>query len=236
MSSTIKRIAFSALLLLLWGRVSKAQIDQRGQGDSPTVAVQSFMSALERNSWSEAAGLVDPEALADFHDRHVSVMRQVANTFGGLSVADLPPEMLAPASVAKDTVPRASDVAERMQLELRRMTDPREHGFARVANLREMEALAPAELFARWLEAHYSHSPKEARTRPQPGGRIQIVGEVLETKNIAHVVYRVLGRARKPGELDSTHSIVVSRTSQGWRVIPNGDLLREASSVRVVEH
>ena len=90
-------------------------------------------------------------------------------------------------------------------------------GFAGAKSIAQLETLTPEQLFASWLaggDAVKANARNTTRT---------ILGEVIESEYITHVIYRMT--PTPPGTSDDgVERITVRRYNGEWHVVPNDDI------------
>lgn len=96
-----------------------------------------------------------------------------------------------------------------------------------VSSLAAYDALPPALVLRRWLVVSHSRRPEQQKpTR-------QLLGEVREGSDLAHVVFREHGPNDEAGE-NRVRVISARRTTSGWRVTLGGGLVAdEAGGVAI---
>jgi len=167
--------------------------------------VRAAFGAYEARQWSEFAALVHPDALTRFRS-----------------------EQLETADVWEAHADEINAVRQRSPATLGR-GNPILGQFAGVKTLNELRALSPQMLLARFLEAR---SPKANPADPDyqpPISTREIIGEVAETPDLVHVVYRVHTDVGRYGRTESVEVVPVKRSADGWRLMLNGELTYSTS-------
>ena len=181
--------------------------------DTPQAVVRAAFSAYESKHWSDFAALVDPGALAEFRKQQLT-MAEGWEQFPRMAAVR---DSTMPAAVAEYFDKMHDDMAARFG-------NPLLREFARVKSLDELKALSLQEFLARYLEAN---SPKPDSTDPHyqpPVTKREIIGEVKETSDLIHVVYRVRTDVGRYGRTEEIGVIPVRRDTTGWRIMLNDDL------------
>jgi hypothetical protein len=90
----------------------------------------------------------------------------------------------------------------------------------------EYRALSRQEVFVRSMEA--MSEQMRGLLHALVVRDVEVIGTVLESQDIAHVVYR--SQARLSGAVPETRVMTLKRSPQGWRVLdsPELDVIREA--------
>lgn len=101
------------------------------------------------------------------------------------------------------------------------LADTRVPVFPGTPTLAELARLSPADFFVRWCQAVYEVAPEKG-----PGGgktelQREVVGEVLESPMLAHVLYRSDGSREQPWPIKR---MPLRRSAQGWYLLLNDDL------------
>lgn len=217
------------LFHFVWGLPA---MSQNLPTDSPEAVARAVFAALEARQYEAVAPFIDPESLAQFHESALDAARSRERPIR-LTVEDLKrynPEM--PDTVAEYQVQQFT----------RREADTRSWlagDYAGVETLEQMRALSLEQLFGRWLEAQApeyrmrqamreSRNPAlEADLLPETLRiRRQVLGEVREGENLAHVVHRFRWEAGSELEPDGEVRVTtLHRTPAGWRMIWSPEFL-----------
>ena len=172
-----------------------------GRHADPTCVVTDFFAALALQDWEDAVRYVEPRSLAEFRESQLA--------------------MLAAWAAHRDELRRArgdrntyiavtKNVLDSEMLE--RHGDVRLHAFAGGPTLLEVAAL-PAETFAMRFLAASRMAPSAYR----------VFGHVLESDDVAHVVYRPIGEALQRERLDV--AVLHLRRHEGmWQVLLSPEL------------
>lgn len=90
----------------------------------------------------------------------------------------------------------------------------------------EYRVLSPEEVFVRSMQA--LSEQMRGLLHALVVRDVEVIGAVLESEDIAHVVYR--SQARLSGAVPETRVMTLKRSPQGWRVLdsPELDVIREA--------
>lgn len=192
--------------------------DQSAEG-----VARAVLTALEEKRWADASALADPADLARFCEHHLELARTFEET-PGLTAQDLRalrPEL--PSEVAEWFAGEQARDRERLGPHVARE-------FAGVRSLAELKALAPAEMFARWLQAQDPDYQMERQLNAAGQGTAappvrvtrQVIGHITEQDGLVHVLYRTAwpgSAADSPSELAV---ITVRRLGNGsWRLAVN---------------
>ncbi len=216
-------------LLLVTSALSVAYpqllMSQHRGPDAPQVVVRAAFTAYEAKRWGDFAALVHPDALAEFRESE-------------LGSAQAWEQYAANPNEDRDsTVPPAvSEYLKNMRAEMG--GNPVLRQFAGVKSLEELRALSPQEFLARYLEAT---SPRPDTKDPDyhpPIDTREVIGEVRESQDLVHVVYRVSSDVGRYGRTESIEVIPVRRAANGWRIMLNTDLSFRGSirgSVRMIK-
>lgn len=198
--------------------------------DSPDAVVRDLLDAVERERWLDAARLVHPDAL----DRHRAQMLAMVRPGTELAPWAVTPEMLMrtdpgmPLEVAEYQARRAeASMGEHRRLILDAVG---------VGSIEALEALDPAELFARQLAANDERTAfaqaaaaavddpafAEMIARTGPSTRRSVIGRVndksAEEPEVAYVAYRADYGRHATAERISV--VAVRRADGDWRVDP----------------
>jgi hypothetical protein len=192
--------------------------------DPPQTVVRAAFTAYEAKRWGDFAGLVHHDALMGFRAGELSsaeAWEQYA-----AKTHELPDSTMAPA---------VAEYFNKMRAEMG--GNPVLRQFADVKSLDELRALSPQEFLARYLDAR---SPKPDAEDPEYQPPIEtraVIGEVTESKDLVHVVYRLSTDVGRYGRTESIEVIPVRRAANGWRIMLNTDLSLGGSmrgSIRIV--
>ena len=154
--------------------------------------------------------LVDADALADFRNQN-------------LEFAEIREKHASEIHAAQKQMKGGSDFAGNPTLYLM--------GIKTVA---EMRALSPADLLARYLDTRDPKlNPRDPDYRPPIVTR-EIIGEVGESPDLVHVVYRVHADVGRYGRTESVEVVPVKRVGSDWRLLLNGDLARMGGMEAIV--
>jgi hypothetical protein len=184
--------------------------------DTPRDTVLAAFTAYEAGRWREFAALVDDEALAELR-RHQLAMAEGWERFP-VGIEHDVGSMSDSGGTALD-----AEVAE-LASQMSGMGNPALHLFRGVTTVEELRALEPAELLARFLEGSAPRpNPDDPEYQP-PVSRRTIIGEVAETPDLVHVVYRVHTDVGRHGHTDAVAVVPMHRTQHGWRLVLNDEL------------
>jgi len=164
----------------------------------PIELVDAAMAATNREDWHGVAALCDPASLAAFR-RHM---------LDRLDPATIAPHEVTAESLQHGERPMPREVAEQFAAWRRERNDPvhrlREE-FPDVASTDELRAMAPAELFAAWLDGRSARRQilrlvaegrapaavaEHLRAGPFPSQSLVALGVVHDGERFAHVLYR----------------------------------------------
>ncbi len=178
----------------------------------PAETVRKAFAAFQSRDWRGLATFVDSERLAAFQREELGYLVAWFNsktaraqaTREGISVFmlsyedSLPPEAMV-----------AQVAAEKVSI------------FSGAPTLGELAHLSPVDFFVRWCQAVYEVDPEKG-----PGGgktelRREVIGEVLESPVLAHVLYRSDGRYKQPWPIGR---MPLKRSASGWRLLLNDDI------------
>jgi hypothetical protein len=200
--------------------------------DSPADVVRRVFSAVAERRYGDVASFVDPGDLDTFWRQAVSSAREI-DTMPNRTAADyMRDEPGLPRVVAEYF---AAQEAERWS-----------HGshlvweYAGVTSASDVENMSPSELLARWIEArdpnyqlqrlllaegHTTHGEHIVR---DPASFIErtVIGFVLESSDLAHVVYRI-GWGGEAYEALKVASL--RRHETGWLMRYDHDFLGQAT-------
>ena len=177
----------------------------------PIAVVQSAFRAYEAKQWSEFAALVDADALSEFRSQQ-------------LGMAEL---WEAHSAELKESRQRTQTNPERGNPLLRQ--------FAGVKTLSELRALSPQTLLARYLEARSPRANPQDPDYQPPIATREIIGEVTESQDLVHVVYRVHTDVGRYGRTESVEVIPVKRSANGWQLMLNRELSFSVSTSITIE-
>jgi hypothetical protein len=166
----------------------------------PIAVVRTAFRAYEAKEWSEFARLIHADALTEFRSQHLGM--------------------------AQAWEAHSAEINE-----VRQRTEsnpdpgnPMLQQFAGVKTLSELRTLSPQAFLARYLEATSPKAnPRDPDYQPPIATR-EVIGEVAETKDLVHVVYRVHTDVGRYGRTESIEVIPVKRVANGWQLMLNSDL------------
>jgi hypothetical protein len=173
---------------------------QHPAATNPIAVVRAAFGAYEAKQWSEFAALVHPDALTYFRSDQ-------------LEAADVWETHSAEMNEMRQRSATKADLG-----------NPILRQFAGVKTLNELRALSPQVLLARYLEAR---SPKANSRDPDyqpPIATREIIGEVTESPDLVHVVYRRRTDVGRYGRTESVEVIPVKRSADGWQLMLNKEL------------
>ncbi len=204
-------------------------------------AARAIFAALAEERWADAAALVHPDTTREFRERHLAHERRRLPG-RGQSVEErmqLAPGM--PREVAEYHARREADLVEEFPPPV--LAD----GYAGVQTLDELEALAPQEMLARFLEAadwryrgvrQLEHAGRtvSAETRAYlPHGVHHVLGAVADGETLAYVVYRYQHFHDESDSPREVQTLKMKRTEEGWRACSIYLGGRNAVGMRMVE-
>ena len=199
-------LAASAILLAHPKRMNA----QNPASPAPTTIVQTAFRAYQAKHWTDFASLVHADALAEFRRQNLEMAELWDAHAGEMNEArkhaDLPTDL----------------------------GNPMLRLFAGVKTLSELRALSPQEFLARYLEARSPKAdPRDPEYQPPVTTR-EIIGEVTETPDLVHVVYRVRTDVGKYGRTESIDVVPVKRAASGWQLMLNSELSFTGSGMMMV--
>jgi hypothetical protein len=166
----------------------------------PIAVVGAAFRAYEAKQWGEFATLVNSDALTYFRSEQ-------------LETADVWEAHSAEINEARQRSPTNPDPG-----------NPILRQFAGVKTLSELRALSPQMLLARYLEARSPKAnPRDPDYQPPITTR-EIIGEVTESPDLVHVVYRRRTDVGRYGRTESVEVIPVKRSADGWQLMLNNEL------------
>jgi hypothetical protein len=187
--------------------------------DSPAAVARRFFRALEEERWDDAIDLVDPAAV----QAHYDWWRARLGMGGHLPITIETGERSAAGNPAAGFV--------RVMLPPRFLS-----GTIRATGLEsedELNAMTPAEAMAH-ATIHVKQAVAEAKAKvPRPVAVTRdvdepateprtmnvVIGDVQETDDLAHVVYRrLLQRGERTTMAEPIEALSMRRTADGWRV------------------
>ena len=178
---------------------------------SPTQTVEAMFDALARRDWSALATLVHLSALDALRQQNLGLIilvteeRRAGKVGGGYNPQDV---------VIADHLPQIGN--ERVP------------GFLNNPTIAELASLSSTELFVRWCAAVYRPDPQDP-VREVVGLQRRMIGEILESDSLAHVLYRRESRHVEMNELfiDLPGRVMVMplrKEHERWRLLLNDDL------------
>ncbi len=195
---------------------------------SPSEVVREVIALMRTERWSEIPAWIEPEAVQKNWENRLGQARQQQADPHRLTVEQYrehQPEM--PIEVAQWTV----DQHNRSAGELRFLDVPG------VETIEELERLTPVELMAWMLQAgdsRYQLQAEISRQKPElaelgiesPPDEREVVGEVIagELAYVVFVTRYAMSGSREPA------LAVLRRTVEGWRLMPDSQLLHGSSS------
>lgn len=211
----------------LVGPAASGQERREQPVEGPEAVARAYFDALEQERWADAAGLVDPAFVAAFHQDQIRV-------FSDRSPSALSAEQMA-AQLREHDPEMPLEVAEYQARKMLEVSEDQEsfiaYRFARVESVEQLLALTPFELMARHLEAEdprfqYRIGIERARERlpPQAAAAIEdhmpsvgwtILGSIVESDSLVHVVYRPIMPHRGPAAVEAAS---LKLTAEGWRL------------------
>jgi hypothetical protein len=166
----------------------------------PIAVVRTAFRAYEAKRWSEFSTLVHLDALTEFRSQHLGM-----------------------AEVWEVHSAEINEVRQRTETNPD-LGNPVLHQFSGVKTLSELRALSPQAFLARYLEATSPKSdPRDPDYQPPIATR-EIIGQVTESQDLVHIVYRVHTDVGRYGRTDSIEVIPVKRAASGWQLMLNSDL------------
>ena len=184
---------------------------------TPTDTVQAGFGALSDRNWLGLAASVHPAALTRFRQSELTFQLAWAYWKEGIAASkhrwavaedgSISPEGLGP--VAHVTVSAYPDTPT-------------------VAQLATLSAPA---FFATWCRAVYQSDSDRAQSNHKPDLRRQIVGEVLEGDNLAHVLYHLDFEAPEPWTI---RVMPLKREGDRWFLLLNEDLASATASMMLL--
>jgi hypothetical protein len=189
-------LAASGILISLPHRMNA----QHSAPAEPMAVVRTAFRAYEAKQWGEFTRLVHADALTEFRSQHLGLAE-------------------------------AWDVHSAEINEVRQRTEtspdlgnPVLHQFAGVKTLSELRALSPQAFLARYLEATSPKAdPRDPDYQPPIATR-EVIGQVTESRDLVHVVYRVHTDVGRYGRTESIEVIPVKRAASEWQLMLNSDL------------
>lgn len=173
--------------------------DAESGGDEcpdPTDVATDFFAALSLQDWERAIQFAEPRSLTEFRESQLALFASWAEQRDAISRARVEQSMY---SWTSEGVLRTE--------QLERHGDLRLQAFPGAPTLRELAAL-PAEIFAARYLAVADLAPSAYR----------VFGYVLESDDIAHVVYRRIYEAVQPDRLDVA-VLHLRRHDERWQVL-----------------
>jgi len=167
----------------------------------PTDVATDFFAALALQDWERAIHFAEPRSLAEFRDSQLALFTSWAEQRDASQRARESGRMH---SWSSDGVLRPEDVE--------RHGDVRFEAFPGAPTLRELAALPAATFAARHLAA--------GRIAP---GAYRVFGHVLESDDIAHVVYRAIYDALQDDQLQVA-VLHLRRHDEQWQVLLRREL------------
>ena len=176
----------------------------------PNVVVRTDFLAYEARLWDGFAALVHPDALTEFRSQQLTIA-----------------EMWEAHSAELNEAQQRSKTDSGLGNPVLRM-------FAGVKTLAELRALSQQAFLARYLEARSPKAnPRDPDYQPPTATR-EIIGEVPETQDLVHVVYRVRTDVGRYGRTESIEVIPVKRAASGWQLMLNPELSYSGSMTMMV--
>jgi len=198
-------LAFAGLLGSHAQRVSA----QHPASAEPSAIVRTAFLAYGARRWNEFAALVHPDALTEFRSQQLTIA-----------------EMLEAHSTELNEARQRSKPDPGLGNPIVRL-------FAGVKTLAALRALSQQAFLARYLEVRSPKAnPRDPDYQPPTATR-EIIGEVPETQDLAHVVYRVRTDSRY-GRTESIEVIPVMRAASGWQLMLNRELSFSGSMTMMV--
>jgi hypothetical protein len=198
-------LAFSGILGSHAQRVSA----QNQASPEANAVVRTAFLAYEARRWDEFAAVVHPDALTEFRSQQLTMAEMWEAHFAELNEAR-----------------QRSKTDSSLGNPILRL-------FARVKTLAELRALSQQAFLARYLEARSPKAnPRDPDYQPPTATR-EIIGEVPETQDLVHVVYRVRTVGRY-GRTESIEVIPVKRAAIGWQLMLNPELSFTGSMTMMV--
>lgn len=231
-----RRVAAPCELFAVGARlVGPARTDAESLAESPpSEAAQvaaAFFDALADERWEDAARLVDPEAVEEFHRRQLEMLTHEPTERP--SEADLVEQMLRHDPEMPHEV--AAYMARRSIESVEERDDWLAFHFAGVDSRAQALALSPLDLMARHLEAQdpryqFARSIERARRRVRarldperleemrPAVEYVIIGAVGQGDSLTHVVFSDRQPHASPVRPAINKVLPLRRTAAGWRV------------------
>lgn len=166
----------------------------------PMAVVRTAFQAYGAGHWREFTALVHPDALTGFRTQYLEM-----------------------GEVWEAHAAEINEVRQRAETnpDLR---NPVLSEFTGVKTLAELRELSPQEFLARYLEARSPKAnPRDPDYQPPVSTR-EIIGQVAESPDLAHVVYRVHTDVGRYGRTESVEVVSVKRAPTGWRLMLNNEL------------
>jgi hypothetical protein len=176
----------------------------------PSAVVRTAFLAYEARRWNEFAALVHPDALTEFRSQQLTMA-----------------EMWEAHSTELNEARQRSKTDPGLGNPILRL-------FAGVKTLAELRALSQQAFLARYLEARSPKAnPRDPDYQPPTATR-DIIGDVPETQDLVHVVYRVRTDVARYGRTESIEVIPVKRAASGWELMLNPELSYSGSMTMTV--
>ncbi|HEV8265599.1 MAG TPA: hypothetical protein VGQ06_11680 [Gemmatimonadales bacterium] len=176
----------------------------------PIEAVVAAFVAFERSDWDELSVLVHPERAVAFQ------REQIGSLVAWHQMAEVR------AQTARDRVALMYSVNDSLSAEaIGPMADVKVPQFPGAPTIGELFADSPRAFFARWCAAAYRRDTSGAPSGVWSGKHRVILGEVIESDAVAHVLYR---SGIPYGETWRVDRMPVWRWEDDWRLMLNEDI------------